>query len=353
MERKVASFDGDHFQGQLDTLHGLVSRGTSSSGNNEGRVDVLSVPFNDITDVQQYLKNNKVENVGIFWDLFSVLVAMKPKSHSGKDWADEVHSSMRTSTTNHLNDLCASMTHPRPHLLFGKANGELCRFDKGFGCPNYLSWVGKGTDSHKLQLTNYLKDFLEGVKGAMWGSSQGNVLANEMLNAVKGQWNDLITFIESFYSDLTIIESFYSDLTTIANFPAQQAWELVGRSVGAFFETMRLVRRRASRIQDANTLKSKALLMWTVLQCHRQAAQFISLDFRGHPSIVKEMSLFMLTQRVNPSELTLLEDKVGKLGTALQKQNGEVTKLDSGQAALKRTVDNLSNSLNQVKSKVK
>jgi hypothetical protein len=34
--------------------------------------------------------------------------------------------------------------------------------------------------------------------------------------------------------------------------------------------------------------------------------QFLAVDFRGHPSIVKELGLFTLTERVNPSEMVAL-----------------------------------------------
>ena len=44
-------------------------------------------------------------------------------------------------------------------------------------------------------------------------------------------------------------------------------------------------------------------MIWAVLQCHRVVAGFAAVQFRGHTSIVREMSLFMLTERVDPTEL--------------------------------------------------
>ena len=164
-----------------------------------------------------------------------------------------------------------------------------------------------------------------------------------MLTKVRGHWNELVSFIDSFYQELT----------GVAKFPEGKAWELVGWCVAAFFETMHSNRARAAGIQDANTLESKALLLWTVLQGHRITALFASLGFRGHPAIVKEMSLFMLTQRVDPSEIPPISDKLTKVVTAASKSSADVSKLESSFATLKRSVNNLSNSLNQVKAKVK
>ena len=263
---------------------------------------------------------------------------------TGKERADEVYSSERTSTTNHVNSFCATMTHPRPLPLFGR-NGKLVGLDKGFGaCTSRREWVGGGgMESYKLELTNNLKDFIAGIDGTIWKSTKGHSLARDMLNAVKSQWNDFLGFIDDFYGELTVV----------AGFSQTKAWELVGRAIGAFFQSMRVVRRRAMGIQDANSLENKALLLWTVLQGHRAAKTFIDLDFRGHPAIVKEMSLFMLTERVDPSQLTALEEKVSKVNTAVVKQNVSLEKLDQSQSTLKRTLDNLQNNVTQLKNKIK
>ena len=168
-------------------------------------------------------------------------------------------------------------------------------------------------------------------------------MARTLIIEVKSHSNELVSFIDSFYMELT----------EVANFPAAKAWELVGRSIGAFFESMRTIRARTSRIQDVNTMEGKVLLLWTVLQVHRITNQFISLNFQGHPAVVKEMSLFMLTQQVDPTELSALKDKVTKLDSSLTKSAGDISKLESGQATLKHSVDNVSNAVNHVKAKVK
>ena len=109
----------------MNLLHGLISRGILTNDEHEGRVEISSFVFNNINDVRNFLETNEVASVGIYWDLCSTLVSMKPKFLSGKERADEVHSSVRTATTNQVNDLSASMTHPRPNTLFGKQMGAL------------------------------------------------------------------------------------------------------------------------------------------------------------------------------------------------------------------------------------
>jgi hypothetical protein len=77
------------------------------------------------------------------------------------------------------------------------------------------------------------------------------------------------------------------------------------------------------------------------------------VKFRGHPAIVKEMTLFMLTKRVDPSELgklvTLVKDADAK-AIAAQKT---ALALEKEVLTLKRNYDNLMNEVRQLKIKVK
>jgi hypothetical protein len=91
----------------------------------EGRVTDSSFRSNEYTlstfyEVKTFCEENQVVTYRIFWDLFRVLVAMKPKYQTGKDMADERYSSARIKSTPFENDLSASMSHPHPLALFGK-----------------------------------------------------------------------------------------------------------------------------------------------------------------------------------------------------------------------------------------
>jgi hypothetical protein len=49
--------------------------------------------FSSLNDVKLWCVANEVVSCGMFWDLFSALVVMPPKEHTGKDKADETYSS--------------------------------------------------------------------------------------------------------------------------------------------------------------------------------------------------------------------------------------------------------------------
>jgi hypothetical protein len=79
--------------------------------------------FSTFYEVKSWYEENNISTIWTFWDLFSVLLLMKPKYQTGKDMADEKYASARIKSTPFENDLVASMSHPRPLALLGKRSG--------------------------------------------------------------------------------------------------------------------------------------------------------------------------------------------------------------------------------------
>jgi hypothetical protein len=108
-------------------------------------------------------------------------------------------------------------------------------------------------------------------------------------------------------------------LTGVSGFAADKAWALVGRCVAALFGALQPYRSPVTMLEDLGTLENKAACIWAVLQCHRVGGEFDIVAYRGHPAVVKEMSLFMLTERVDPHEM----DKVTAKAKNAEKEAGE------------------------------
>jgi hypothetical protein len=87
--------------------------------------------------------------------------------------------------------------------------------------------------------------------------------------------------------------------------------------------------------------------------------EFIRVGFKGHPAIVKQMSLFMVTERVDPSEILGMMTKVSKAKAAADKATAEAkkhgdnyTKLNEAFGVQKRKLDALSEHFDTYKKKV-
>jgi hypothetical protein len=78
--------------------------------------------------------------------------------------------------------------------------------------------------------------------------------------------------------------------------------------------------------------------------------KFILLNFRGHLSVVKEMSLFMLTERVDPSEMIALAGRVKKAEDAANRATTALEKNDKAFTNLKRNYDNLTEEVKWLKA---
>jgi hypothetical protein len=261
----------------------------------DGSIKIDWHVFSSVNDVKLWCVANEAKSCRMFWDLFSSLAVMAPKEQTGKDKADKTSSSQKTQTTTFKNDLGASMLHLRLALLFGKkeGTGKLAELQDGFGaCHTYTCWVGC-SEPYKTALTSMLRTYCIGVNGAYPKKIVGGAMARELILGVQTQWGKLMTFVDTFYIELTVV----------AKFPPAQAWALVGQCVAVFFALMSPYRARVALLGDPRQLADKAAYIWAVLQCHWVMHKFILLNFRGHPSVVKEMSLFMLTEPVDPSKM--------------------------------------------------
>jgi hypothetical protein len=296
----------------LKRLGEIEGRATGESFAMNGQV------FCSRSEVSDWLLKEQVPSVGFFWDLFSVMTSMRPKKFSGKERSDETYSAQRTKSTPLENDLSAAMTHVRPEVLYAKkGSGDLERLESGFAaCASYAVWV-TGSECYKDQLTGMLIKFIEGVLGTVPPTASYSHLVNVLMTGIRLQWHNMCTFIDSFYVELT----------GVAGFNKEKAWKLVGRCVAALFACLEPYRSPVTRLENLSSLENKAACLWAVLQCHRVVQAFDLVKYRGHPAVVKEMSLFMLTERVDPSEIETCVDRSKKAEKEASDAKSEVAKL--------------------------
>eukprot|EP00978_Attheya_sp_CCMP212_P025222 scaffold80789_cov41-Attheya_sp.AAC.2 len=311
----------------------------------EGRVIDESVKLDDyafgsFSDFKtSCVEVEQVETAGWFWDIFSVLVVMKPKQFSGKVREDEQYSSLRVQSTPFENDLAASMTHEKPKLLYGTASHK-----DGFGnIPSYADWIGQGNESIKTRLNTYVRDYLEGIRGIISFSKKGGGLARALLMKVMSQWTSFTSHIDAFYQELV----------HVSHFSPKTAFTLIGRSSNAIWAAMRPYRTRVALLGNMTTSHNKASYIWGVLQCYREMEEFIEVGFQGHPSFVKKMSLFMLTERVDPSQVGRIDETVSSLRANVETGSRANRNLEGKYTALKRSYDNLTNEVRALATKTK
>jgi hypothetical protein len=70
-------------------------------------------------------------------------------------------------------------------------------------------------------------------------------------------------------------------------------------------------------------------------QTNRVIDSFITVQFKSHPAIVKEISLFMVTERVDPKEVLDLSVKCSKAETDAAKAMADMKKLTEAHSELK------------------
>jgi hypothetical protein len=189
-----------------------------------------------------------------------------------------------------------------------------------------MHWIGMGLTSFKTTLIMQLSDLNKARYGQMneEPTFPDFQLAVNLLSQIIVQLNQMVGFVEQ-----TQLK-----LTQVAQFSTKACWTLNGRFCGAIFEAMQPFGYRSALIDDGSTLENKASVIWSVLQCHNIFQEFSDLQFEGHTAMVNEMSLFMLTERVDPAELEKIRESVTKT-VEVNKKQAELI------ASLKRDLGNL------------
>ena len=158
------------------------------------RVDDESFPLNhykfgSFQELKRWVKEEQVESAGIFWDLFSLIVAMEPKAPTGTEHSDARHLASRVASSQMESELAASMYHTKPKLLYSaKGTGKPVAREKGFGAiPSYGAWLGEGTESIKQSLQTWLHDYAKSIRGTIDSSTRGGAFALALLQEVESQ----------------------------------------------------------------------------------------------------------------------------------------------------------------------
>jgi hypothetical protein len=220
----------------------------------------------------------------------------------------------------------------------GKNSSTLEPLENGFAaCTSYDKWV-TGAEGYKQVLSNMLTNFTYGVMGPVNTVNNPAItsLAGALMGSLIGQWHNLCTFIDSFYIELT----------RLAAFNPVSAWQLVGRCVGALFSAMAPYRAPVTMLDEMDNWDARAACVWAVMQCHRVGWAFDLVKYRGHPAVVKEMSLFLLTERVDPSEITACTERS-------KKAEKDASELKSEMAKLKEVVNSLNREVKTAQGELK
>jgi hypothetical protein len=138
-----------------------------------------------------------------------------------------------------------------------------------------------------------LNKFCDRVVGTVSPNATYQNLVNTLMGSVWTQYHNMCTFIDSFYVELTGVAGFNKD----------KAWKLVGGCVLALFLSLEPYCSPVTILEDVKTIHKKAACLWAVFQCHQVGKSFDLVKYRGQLAVVKEMSLFTLTECVDPSKI--------------------------------------------------
>jgi uncharacterized protein YfcZ (UPF0381/DUF406 family) len=87
----------------------------------------------------------------------------------------------------------------------------------------------------------------------------------------------------------------------------------MGHCAAALFGAVQPYHSPVNMLEDLGTLENKAACIWAVLQCHCVEGEFDIVAYNEHQAVVNKMSLFMLTERVDPCKMDKLTERAKKM----------------------------------------
>jgi hypothetical protein len=103
------------------------------------------------------------------------------------------------------------------------------------------------------------------------------------------------------------------------------------------------------KVRDTKSAEAKASVIWGVMQQHRILDEFIVLKFEAHPAIVRELSLFIITERVDPQATLRQGERLTTSEAIIKQLQKSLTDMITTNATQKRSLDNLTNDFKQYK----
>jgi hypothetical protein len=111
-------------------------------------------------------------------------------------------------------------------------------------------------------------------------------------------------------------------------------------------------RSKVALLDDPTPLENKARIICCVLQCHTIMRSFINVRFQGHPVIVKEITMFMVTEWVAPAELENMWTRLVDTESTMKDTKAALKRVEEIYNKLKRSLDNMMDEFRPIKVKV-
>ena len=302
--------------------------------NGGGTYNYGDLRFQSADDVEKLL-TEELPNASIadFPELFGILCQVSDKFTDGKTYADKSRSSLSIESTNAEVDVMATMTHPVPLVLYSKAEGKVTLMDpeKGFGhqLDTYTKFSGRQA-SFRQVVTRRVNDLLLSIRGNLRTSGICADLSRHLCSETKNQLAEM----------LTLLADWHDELTNQCDYPSKIAWEFEGFMIRAIMEHLAPPRIEVASVSGLSSTRSKALIIWGILQVHVRLNEIIDAKFKAHPVVTTAMTNFNMKTRVDKSHIDDVTDKMKDSMKTVTASEKRLASLESELKTLKQSLGN-------------
>lgn len=261
--------------------------------------------FGSVADVERLLGESLGNaSIGDFLDIYTLLCLAQDSFVDGKTYADKSRSAFNIKSTNMEVDIMSTMSHPAPLTLFGKGEGKsaLVAPEEGFGfrLKDFGMYSGRHVNSFRQDIQKKSNHIIASVRGSVKGSGAAAQLSKHLsvesrnhLSELLGHWSD-----------------WHEEMVEQCGYTSNDAWCFIGFTARCVMDHLVPPRMEIAAIGNLDSARSKALVIWAVMQVHIRIEEIIEAKFKSHHVVTTAMSNFVMKTRVDRSQVAAVASKV-------------------------------------------
>ena len=287
-------------------------------------------------------------SIGFFPDAFAVADLMVPQAVTGVEHASAINTSQKVGRSAKDSNLLATLNKERPSYPFKAAKDPksttLVDRSEGFGInlPSHDSF-DVSVNATKTQLKRWAGNYERSLMVELDMTNRLDRCAACLIRKSMAQQNQILDFASRFFRQMTGVNGYKKD----------PSWCLTGVCVGKIYEEMAVTRSAASGIEDLSSDYSKAQVIWTMMQSHNTLEDIIDKGIETHPALLQEVMNFQLGNRVDVSQLEVLEAEVKAMKALVKEASAAAAKADRAASTLTEKVNRNYQDVGNMKTEVK
>ena len=139
---------------------------------------------------------------------------------------------------------------------------------------------------------------------------------------------------------LALMSDWHEELVHQCDYKTDVAWQFIGFAIRSVMDHLVPPRMEVAGVQNLDSSRAKAQIIWAVLQVHVRVNAIIDARFKSHPVVTTAMSNFIMKSRVDRSHVDSMGTKVADAVKSTSSVEKKIVTMEAELKSLKQTMGN-------------